>query len=100
MALIPTSCMGKLYILEDKQPKHTAMVARALLTPTTVTLPVRLLNPHSESTTIYKGCKLATLEEVDPVTPISVVTDKSSEQTISLDLSDTLWNVVNRLLQS
>ena len=96
MALIPTSCMGKLYILEDKQAKHTAMVARALVTPTTVTLPVRLLNPHSESTTIYKGCKLATLEEVDPVTPISVVTDKSSEQTISLDLSDTLWNIVNR----
>ena len=93
MALVPTSCMGKPYILEAK---HTALVARALITPTTVTLPVRLLNPHSESTTIYKGCKLATLEEVDPVTPISVVTDKSSEQTTSSDLNDTLWNIVNR----
>ena len=72
------------------------MVARALVTLTTVTLPVRLLNPHSGSTTIYKGCKLTTLEEVDPVTPISVVTEKSGEQTTSSDLSDTLWNIVNR----
>ena len=96
MALVPTSCMGKPYILETKQAKHTALVARALVTPTTVTLPVRLLNPYSESTTIFKGCKLATLEEVDPVTPISVVTGKSSEQTTSSDLSSTLWNIVNR----
>ena len=72
------------------------MGARALVNPTTVTIPVRLLNPYREPATIYKNCKIATLEEVDPVIPISAVTDKSSKPTSSSDLDETLWNIVSR----
>ena len=44
------------------------VVASALVEPTSTAVPVRLLNPHAESMTVYAGMTLATLEEVEPPT--------------------------------
>ena len=95
MVSIPDTNIGTSCVLEATDSKATVMVARALVVPTNEITPIRLLNPYSEPTTIYKGCKIATLEEVDPVIPISAVTDKSS-RTTTPDLNDALWDIVSR----
>ena len=98
MAVIPTPCMGKPYIVETNQTKNTFVAARALVNPTTGAIPVRLLNPCSEATTIYKGTKIATLEEVvEPDSPISAVTvtNESRDTNSQTDLNAALWNIVS-----
>ena len=98
MAVIPTECMGKPHILEANQVKTAVMAARALVKPAAETVPVRLLNPCSEATTVYKGSKIATLEEVVEPDAISAVTttNKASDSNSSMDLNNALWNVVSR----
>ena len=98
MAVIPTPYMGKPYIVETNQTKNTFVAARALVNPTTGAIPVRLLNPCSEATTIYKGTKIATLEEVvEPDSPISAVTvtNESRDTNSQTDLNAALWNIVS-----
>ena len=98
MAVIPTECMGKPHILEANQMKTAVMAARALVNPAAETVPVRLLNPYSEITTVYEGTKIATLEEVVEPDDVSAVTTthKSSNSNSSIDLDTTLWNIVSR----
>ena len=96
MATVPKTCIGKPCVLEATRNKTAVMTARALVIPTAETIPVRLLNPYSEPTTVYKGSKIATLEEVDPITPISAVTATSSKDKTSSDLNNALWNIVSK----
>ena len=74
------------------------MAARALVNPAAETVPVRLLNPYSEATTVYEGTKIATLEEVVEPDAVSAVTTthKSSYSNSSIDLDTALWNIVSR----
>ena len=90
--------MGKPHILEANQVKTAVMAARALVKPAAETVPVRLLNPCSEATNVYKGTKIATLEEVVEPDAISAVTttNKASDSNLSMDLNNALWNIVSR----
>ena len=76
------------------------MAARTLIDSAAETVPVKLLNPCSEPTTVYKGTKIATLEEVSEIdTSIAAVrpSEQSSQHTKpSSDLSDALWTTVSR----
>ena len=58
------------------------------------------LNPCSEPTTVYKGTRIATLEEVSEInTSVAAVrpSKQSSRNTKpSSDLSDALWTIVSR----
>ena len=72
------------------------MAARALVNPATETIPVDyVFNPCSEATTIYKGTKIATLEEVvEPyicVSAVTTCTTHKSTNTTSTDLNAALW---------
>ena len=61
MATVPKTCIVKPCVLEATRTKTTVMAARALVIPTAETIPVRLLNPYGEPTTVYKGSKVDTL---------------------------------------
>ena len=74
------------------------MAARALVYPTADTIPVQLLNPSSEAKTLYKGTKIATIEQIatieedkDSVAVISTVSRQTKP-----DLKTALWDIVNR----
>ena len=54
------------WLLEECKSKNLPVrVARALVNPITRTMPVRLLNLSSDTTTVFKGTKVATVEECD-----------------------------------
>ena len=100
LAVIPDTGLGKLGVIESTQTKTAVMAARTLIDSAAETVPVKLLNPCSEPTTVYKGTKIATLEEVSEIdTSIAAVrpSEQSSQHTKpSSDLSDALWTTVSR----
>ena len=54
------------YLLEQNPSKRLpVMVARALVTPTSPDIPVRLINLASEDVTLFKGTHIATMEMLD-----------------------------------
>ena len=55
MATVPITSLGKPCVVESTPIKTAVMTARALIEPTAETIPVRLLNPCSQPTTVYKG---------------------------------------------
>ena len=56
------------WLLEECKSRNLPVrVARALVSPVTTTVPVRLLNLSSETTVVFKGTKVATVEEYDTV---------------------------------
>ena len=85
-------------MLESTPIKTAVIAARALIESTGETIPVRLLNPCSTSSTVYKGTKIATLEEVSNInTSIAAVgTTDPSTKPPSSDLSAALRNIVSR----
>ena len=55
-----------IWVLEEAAEKHHPFaVARALVEPTTTTIPVRILNPSSEPVTVYSGVVLGTLASAE-----------------------------------
>ena len=74
MATVEQPAAG-VWLLEGvAEGRPAALTARALVTPRSGQVRVRLLNPRPERVKIYKGSKIATLEEVDePVTQIAAV---------------------------
>jgi len=100
LAIIPNTSLGKLGVIESTHTKTAVMAARALIDSAAETFPVKLLNPCSELTTVYKGTKIATFEEVSEI-DASIATVRPSEQSSQhnkppSDLSDTLWTIVSR----
>ena len=75
MAKVLSAATGGSWIVEGDPAKSNAvMVARTLVSPNNQTIPVRLLNPRSETITVSKGTTIAMMEAVavtatsDPVT--------------------------------
>ena len=100
LAVIPNTSLGKLGVIESTHTKTAVMAARALIDSAAETFPVKLLNPCSELTTVYKGTKIATFEEVSEI-DASIAAVRPSEQSSQhnkppSDLSDTLWTIVSR----
>ena len=62
------------WLLEECKSKNLPVsVACALVNPVTPTMPVRLLNLSSDTTTVIKGTKLATVEECNTAPIIRVM---------------------------
>ena len=56
------------WLLEECKSRNLPVrVAHALVSPVTTTVPVRLLNLSSDTTVVFKGTKVATVEEYDTV---------------------------------
>ena len=98
MTYISNNCLEKLHVVETIQNKTNIMAARALVYPTADSIPVQLLNPSSEAKTLYKGTKIATIEQIatieedkDSVADISIVPSQTKP-----DLKTALWDIVNR----
>ena len=60
---------GTWLVEECKSKNLPVRVARALVNPVTTTVPVRLLNLSSDTAVVFKGTKLATVEECN-TTPV------------------------------
>ena len=66
MACLEEPTSGETWLLENVVSKQTPIiVARALVQPTPTHVPVRLLNPMSESIIMYAGKEVATIERVE-----------------------------------
>ena len=65
----------------DTKFLHTKglLVAKALVCPTTGTVPVRIANPYAESCKLYKNTIVATYEPIEPEQLISVNTTQSND---------------------
>ena len=67
MAKVSEGLYQGTWLLEECKLKNLPVrVARALVNPVTPTVPVRLLNLSSDTTTVFKGTKVATVEECNP----------------------------------
>ena len=65
--MIHTTSLGRLSVLESTQTKTAFKGGRALIDSVAETVLVRLLNPCSEPTTVYKGTRIATFVEVSKI---------------------------------
>ena len=81
LAVIPNAGLGKLGVIESTQTKTAVMATRTLIDSAAETVPVKLLNPCSEPTTVYKGTKIATLEEGSEINT-SIAAVRPSEQNL------------------
>ena len=98
MTYISNNCLEKLHVVETIENKTNIMAARALVYPTADTIPVQILKPSSEAKTLYKGTKIATIEQT-----ATIEEDKDSVAVISTvscqtkpNLKTALWDIVNR----
>ena len=55
------------------------LVAKALVCPTTGTVPVRTANPYAQSCKLYKNTIVATYEPIEPEQHVSVNVDQSND---------------------
>lgn len=70
MAKVGEGFRERTWLMEECKSKNLPVrVARALVNPVTTTVPVRLLNLSSDTSIMFKGTKLATVEECN-MTPI------------------------------
>ena len=66
MAKVSEGLHQRTWLLEECKLKNLPVrVASALINPVNTTVPVRLLNLSSDTTTAFKGTKVATAEECD-----------------------------------
>ena len=73
-------------------------VARALVQPTSTTIPVCILNTSDEPATLYTGAVIAVLEPIEPPAEVDAVVDTTPE--ISNDKREMLWQLVQDILLS
>ena len=73
-------------------------VVRALVNPVTTTVPVRLLNLSADRTTVFKGTKVATIEECDttPVRVMSMTTVVEKTPIVSGSKRELLGSMIER----
>ena len=75
---------GQAWLLQECKTKQLPVkVANGLVSTSSSQVPVRLLNPSPDRVTVYKGTKIATVEEVKqkPCTTISAVQEREVSQT-------------------
>ena len=88
------------WLLEECKSKNLPVrVARALVNPITRTMPVRLLNLSSDTTTVFKGTKVATVEECDTapiIRAMSVSTAAEKIPRLSESKRQLLEQMINR----
>ena len=72
---------GTGFIEADIKFMHTKglLIAKALVCPTTGTVPIRIANPYSQSCKLYKNTIVASYEPVEPVQLLPVNSTQSEE---------------------
>ena len=84
-------------MLEQALDKNLpAVVARALVGTGTHQVPIRLLNPGAEEITVYAGTQIATIERVEVLQGISMVSKDESAAT-TVEEKAALWGLVENL---
>ena len=95
MGRVPPNASNEIWMVESsKQERNACMVARAVVKPDGVTVPVRLLNLRDETITIPKGTKIAEMERI-PDDAVASTQESISET--SSDHRSTLWEMVNKV---
>ena len=86
------------WLLQEAADKHLpVVVASALMKPTSTALPVRLLNPHAKSMTVYAGMTLATPEEVEsPTAAVDVINSGDPTGTIGVEKQKIIRDLVEQ----
>ena len=79
---------------ENKCPPIT--VACALVEPTSSTIPVRVLNPLTESVVLYAGTTIAALESIDPPPGEVSVVSSSTGSMKDTNKEELLWTLVEQ----
>ena len=73
MGRLPLTCEGT-WMVEDKPMKKSpVLVARAIVTPQSGLVPIRIINLDCKPTTIHKGTKVARAEAIDDIWDVSSV---------------------------
>ena len=88
------------WLLEECKSKNLPVrITRALVNPITRTMPVRLRNLSSDTTTVFKGTKVATVEECDTapiIREMSVSTAAEKIPRVSESKRQLLEQMINR----
>jgi len=70
MGKMPENCEG-IWMVEDKPTKkHLILIARAIVAPKKGQVPLRIINLDCKPTTIYKGTKVASAEDISNIMEI------------------------------
>ena len=95
---VPQAASNKTWMVESsKQGRCACMVARAVVKPDGVGVPLRLLNLRDEAITIPKGTTIAEIERIpdDAVATVTSPQERVSETTS--DHRSTLWGMVDKV---
>lgn len=94
---VPPTTPNEIWMVENsKQERNACMVARAIVKPEGVHVPLRLLNLRDETITIPKGTKIAEMERI-PDDAITVASTQESVSETSTDHHSTLWEMVDKV---
>ena len=91
-AYLETAVTGVWLVEETVSGTSQLAVARAVVQPTSTTIPVCILNTSDEPATLYAGAVIAVLEPVEPPLEVDAVSDIHPE--VSDDKQDMLWQLV------
>ena len=98
MARVSEGLHEETWLLEEYKSKNLPVrVTRALVSPVTTTVPVRLLNLSSDTTTVFKGTKVATVEECDTTPVVRVMSVNTATEKI-LRVSESKRQLLERMI--
>ena len=90
-AYCETAVEGVWLVEEAMSGSSQLAVARAVVQPTSTSVPVCILNTSDESTTLYAGAVIATLEHIEPPEEVDMVSGTIPEA--SDDKREVLWQL-------
>ena len=92
------------WLLEEAPgERHAACVARAVVSPQSDQVVVRLLNPRPEPVKVYRGSRIATLEPVEGHITVAMASEGSGtsanpgeDASVSQEKQELLWGMVEK----
>ena len=95
---VPQAASNQTWIVENnRQDRSACMVARAVVRPDGVGVPIRLLNLRDEMITIPKGTKIAEMERIPDDAIITVASTQESVSETTSDHRSTMWKMVDKV---
>ena len=91
---------GGIWLLEKTSSERVpVMVARAVVAPNELGIPIRLLNTRTEAVTIHKGKTIATLEGIEEcqIGAVREDTTRTEASSITQEKQQLLWEIVERI---
>jgi len=82
------------WLVEEATSKHLQVaVARAIVEPKSLTIPVRVLNMSDSPATLYAGSVIATMAPIEPPAEVDAM-DDSAVQEVEEEKQQMLWQLV------